>query len=84
MNTSFGGKNTGNVVCEAADRDGDKRLSSFSIASVGKVTRESIAGHGKYDGMSSTTAVALLGPRPTVKEGTFQDRSHQTGTYELK
>src|SRR6266576_3079225 len=38
MNASLGGKNTGSTVCEAIDADGNKRLSSFSVGSDGKVT----------------------------------------------
>ncbi len=84
MNSSFDGKNAGSVACEAIDRDGDKRLAYFSITSDGKVTRESVAGTGKYDGMTTVATVVPLGPFPTIKPGTFQDCNHQTGTYKLK
>jgi len=83
MNASLGGKNTGTTVCEGIDRDGDKRLSYFSTAE-GKVTRETVAGTGKYDGMVMSATVQPLGPFPVIKEGTFQDCNHQTGTYKLK
>lgn len=84
MQTVFNGKSGGGNVCEAIDRDGDKRLSQFSIASDGKVTRETVAGTGKYEGIVQTTTVALLGPFPIVKPGTSQACNHQTGTYKLK
>jgi hypothetical protein len=83
MNASLGGKNTGTAVCESVDRDGDKRLSYFST-SEGKVTRETVAGTGKYDGMVMSATVQPLGPFPVIKEGTLQDCNHQTGTYKLK
>ena len=83
MSASLGGKNTGTAVCESVDRDGDKRLSYFST-SEGKVTRETVAGTGKYDGMVMSATVQPLGPFPVIKEGTFQDCNHQTGTYKLK
>jgi hypothetical protein len=83
MGASLGGKITGSTVCEATDGDGNKRLSHFSTAD-GKVTRETVAGTGKYDGMAMSATVEPLGPFPAVKEGTFQDCNHQTGTYKLK
>jgi hypothetical protein len=83
MSASLGGKNTGSAVCEATDGNGNKRLTYFSIAD-GKVTREFVAGTGKYEGMVTTATVQPLGPFPVVKEGTFQDCNHQTGTYKLK
>ena len=84
MNASLDGKFTGSTVCEAVDVDGDKRLASFSVASDGSVTRENVAGTGKYEGMKSVGVVHPLGPFPTIKAGTFQDCNHQTGTYKLK
>ncbi|UGY15848.1 hypothetical protein HAP48_0046400 [Bradyrhizobium septentrionale] len=83
MNASLGGKISGTAVCEATDGDGNTRLSYFSIAD-GKVTRESVAGTGKYDGAVISATVQPLGPFPVIKEGTFQDCNHQTGTYKLK
>jgi hypothetical protein len=84
MNASLDGKFTASTVCEAVDVDGDKRLSRFLVASDGGVTREAIAGTGKYEGMTQTGKVQPLGPFPEVKAGTFQDCNHQTGTYKLK
>jgi hypothetical protein len=84
MNASLGGKNTGSTVCEAIDADGNKRLSSFSVGSDGKVSREFVVGTGKYEGMVTTGTVEPLGPFPVIKAGTFQDCNHQTGTYKLK
>ena len=84
INASLGGKNTGSTVCEAMDVDGDKRLSTFSLASDGSLTREIVGGTGKYEGMTMTGTVHPLGPFPVIKAGTFQDCNHQTGTYKLK
>jgi len=84
MNASLDGKFTGSTVCETVDVDGDKRLAYFSLASDGSLTRENVAGTGKYDGMKATGVVHPLGPFPVVKDGTFQDCNHQTGTYKLK
>jgi hypothetical protein len=84
VNASLGGKNTGSTVCEAMDVDGDKRLSNFSLASDGSLTREIVGGTGKYEGMTMTGTVHPLGPFPVIKAGTFQDCNHQTGTYKLK
>jgi hypothetical protein len=84
MNASLDGKFTGSTVCEAIDVDGDKRLAYFSLGSDGSVTRENVAGTGKYEGMKATGTVHPLGPFPVVKAGTFQDCNHQTGTYKLK
>src|SRR4249920_1111369 len=50
-NSSLDGKTTGMTICEAIDADGDKRLTSYSLTADGKVTREVVAGTGKYDGM---------------------------------
>jgi hypothetical protein len=83
-NSSFGGKTTAVTVCEAIDADGDKRLTYYSTAD-GKVTREVVAGTGKYDGMVvSGNKFEPLGPFPTIKAGTSQSCNRQTGTYKLK
>ena len=50
----------------------------------GKVTREFVAGTGKYEGMETSGTVEPLGPFPVIKAGTIQDCNHQTGTYKLK
>ncbi len=84
MNASLAGKNVGSTVCEAIDADGDKRLTYFSVGSDGKVTREPVAGTGKYEGFVSSGSVEPLGPFPVIKAGTLQDCNHQTGTYKLK
>ncbi len=84
MNASLGGKFTGATVCESMDVDGDKRLSNYSLASDGSLTRETVAGTGKYEGMTITGTVHPLGSFPVIKAGTFQDCNHQTGTYKLK
>ena len=83
MNASLDGKNTGSTVCEAIDVDGDKRLAYFSNGD-GKETRTQVAGTGKYEGMVATGTVENLGGFPAIKDGTFQNCNHQTGTYKLK
>ncbi len=84
MNASLDGKNTGTALCEGIDQDGHKRLTYFSVTSDGKVTREQVAGTGKYEGMVSSGTATPLGPFPVIKAGTFQDCNHQTGTYKMK
>jgi hypothetical protein len=84
VSTTFEGKGAAKIACEAVDAEGDKRLSQLVAATDGQVTREHIAGTGKYEGMSSTTAVAPLGRLTDIPEGTFQDCNQQTGTYKLK
>jgi hypothetical protein len=54
-NSSLGGKTTGMTVCEAIDADGDKRLTYYSLMPDGRVTREAIAGTGKYEGMVASS-----------------------------
>jgi len=70
-------------VCETKDADGDKRLLSFSNVD-GKITRTNVAGTGKYEGIVTAGMVENLGPFPSIKDGTFQNCNHQTGTYKLK
>jgi hypothetical protein len=84
MNTMIDGKSGGGNVCEGIDKDGDKRLTRFSIAADGTVSREAMAGTGKYDGMVTTNKVTPLAPFPSIKAGTFQACNRQTGTYKLK
>ena len=81
---SLDGKQILTAVCESIDVDGDKRLTYFSVASDGGVTRENVAGTGKYEGMVATGIIQPLGPFPVVKAGTVQDCNRQTGTYKLK
>ena len=83
VNATFGSKRVSNTVCEAVDRDGDKRLSYF-VGNDGKYVRQEIAGTGKYEGMVTHGKVTRLGPFPVIKPGTFQNCNRQTGTYKLK
>ena len=84
-NASFDKKLHSLTVCEAVDKDGDKRLTFFQTGADGKVHREFIAGTGKYEGMVETDAkVQPLGQFPTIKAGTFQNCNRQTGKYRLK
>ena len=84
MRASLEGKITASNLCESIDPDGDKRLSSISTAD-GKTTRTQITGTGKWEGIViAQLTFEELGPFPTIKDGTFQGCSHQTGTYKLK
>jgi len=83
INASLDGKVTASNVCETIDVDGDKRLLSFSNID-GKTTRTNVAGTGKYEGIVTAGTVENLGPFPSIKDGTFQNCNHQTGTYKLK
>ena len=72
------------TFCVATDKEGNKRLARFTNND-GTITREQVAGTGKYEGMTLTpTAVKPMGPFPTAKPGTFQGCNHQTGSYKLK
>jgi hypothetical protein len=84
MNTMAKGRAGGGNQCEVTDADGDKRLNAFQIQPDGKVTREMLAGTGKYEGMSITNVVALMPPMKPAKPGTFQGCNQQTGAYKLK
>lgn len=84
MTSAFGGKNTLMSVCEAIDRDGDRRLTTFSLGSDGKVVREAVTGTGKYDGLETTSTYKVLGPFPVIKAGTSQFCNRQVGTYKMK
>jgi hypothetical protein len=84
MTTTFDGKKSESVVCEAVDPDGDKRLGRYLNSPDGKLVRETIAATGKYEGMVETSSVTRLGPFPVAKAGTFQGCQRQTGTYKLK
>lgn len=82
--STFDGKTAGSNACESSDGAGNKRLSSFTTNADGSVTRQVVAGTGKYEGLSMTTTVQSLGPFPPAKPGTFQSCNRQTGTYKLK
>jgi hypothetical protein len=83
MNTSFDGKTSVATVCEAVDKDGDKMLNHF-VQSEGRLVRTTVAGTGKFEGISTEANVVSLGPFPPVKPGTFQNCNHQTGSYRIK
>ncbi len=84
LNTSINGKFGGGNICESVDPDGDKRLTRFFVGPDGTVTRDFVAGTGKYEGMVVTTKITPVGGFPVVKAGTFQDCNRQVGTYKLK
>jgi hypothetical protein len=84
MNASLGGKVTQNTLCETVDGDGDKQLAYLTIASDGRITRDVVSGTGKFEGLQMSGISVPLGPFPTLKPGTFQNCSRQTGTYKMK
>src|SRR5262249_49786860 len=74
----------GTILCEAIDKEGNKRLARFSNND-GKLSGEQIAGTGKYYGLVVNSAsFEVLGPFPAIEEGGFQNCNRQTGTYRLK
>jgi hypothetical protein len=82
--TTDGKTSNGMTLCEASDKDGNKRLARFTTID-DKVTREQVMGSGKYEGIIITSsAVVPVGPLPQIKEGTIQACNHQKGTYKLK
>lgn len=83
MSTSFDGKASNVTVCEAVDKDGDKMLNHFAL-SEGRTVRSTVAGTGKFEGITTDATVTPLGPFPTIKPGTFQGCNHQVGSYRLK
>jgi hypothetical protein len=57
LRTSLGGKDANTTVCEVVLPDGDKLLNVFTLGSDGKMTREAVAGTGKYEGIVLFRAV---------------------------
>ena len=83
--TSLRGKITNDSFCEASDTSGDKLFAKFYLGDDRKTShREVLAGTGKYEGMVSTGTSVAIGPFPTAKPGTFQNCTHQKGTYKQK
>lgn len=83
MSTSLDGKAAAMTLCEVVDKDGDKMLNQFT-QSEGRTVRTTVAGTGKFEGITTESTLTVLGPFPTVKPGTFQSCNHQVGTYRLK
>lgn len=83
MGSSFDGKASGMTVCEVVDKDGDRMLNQF-VLSDGRAVRSTLAGTGKFEGITTEATVSPLGPFPTIKAGTFQSCNHQTGSYRLQ
>ena len=81
---SLDGKVTSTGVCETIDADGDKRLAHYAIVDGKETFFTVVAGTGKYEGIVTAGTVENLGPFPSIKDGTFQNCNHQTGTYKLK
>ena len=84
MGTSLGQKMTYDLVCEVVVPDGGKMLSTFSLGRDGKITREMVAGTGRYEGIVASGIAEAMGTFPSIRPGTFQSCNHQTGTYKLK
>lgn len=85
MVTTVKGKpTTNNNVCVVTDADGDTRINRFALMPDGKVTREMIAGSGKYEGMEMTNTVMPMPSMKEAKPGVFQGCNRQSGTYKLK
>ena len=83
INKAFKGVVSGTAICEAVDKDGDKTLSMYEIDGSG-ASRTHLEGTGKYEGLVMVSdRTKSLGPFPSVKQGTFQNCNHQTGTYKL-
>ena len=77
------GKSPGAFTCESVDRDGDKYFTQYTGEGA-KYTGTVLAGTGKYDRMAATFISESTGPFPAVTPGTFQNCSHQTGTYKRR
>lgn len=85
LSSNFDGKVVGRSVCEGLDpEDGSKRL-VVTTNQDGKVTREFIAGTGKYEGLVEVTAnLQNVGGLSAIKPGTTQGCGRSTGTYKMK
>lgn len=80
---AIAGKQTGSATCEVVDKDGDKTLSQY-LGEGNTYTATTLAGTGKYEGMTSNLVAEMMGQFPTIKPGTFQNCNRQTGTYKMK
>jgi hypothetical protein len=76
------GKYSGQDVCEAIDRDGDKIITRF-VGEGGKETVAMAIGTGKYEGITRKGQTEPVGTFPQVKPGAVQGCNHTTGTYVL-
>jgi hypothetical protein len=70
--------------CVTVDKDGDKIYARFTPTGPGEFARETVAGTGKYEGITMIGKTVALAPAPSAKPGTFQSCNRQTGTYKLK
>lgn len=61
LGTSLGQKMTYDVVCEVVAPDGGKILSTFTRGHDGKITREMVAGTGRYEGIVASGIVEATG-----------------------
>jgi len=84
LSTNFNGKQTNQNTCVSVDKDGDKRVGTFTVLEDGTTKRAQVAGTGKFDGMSQTTEATPYAAGHVVKPGTIQQCNRQTGTYTLK
>jgi len=83
LDTTLDGKTTSTTMCEGVDKDGDKYLNHI-VNDGQNNTRRVVSGTGKYEGMTASGMVKGMGPFAVVKPGTFQNCSHQTGTYKMR
>lgn len=83
MGTNLDGKAAAMTLCEVVDKDGDRMLNHF-VQSEGRTVRTTVAGTGKFEGITTESTLTVLGPFPTAKPGTFQSCNHQVGSYRLK
>jgi hypothetical protein len=63
------------------DVDRHKRLSNYSLASDGSLTRDTIAGTRKYGGYDDGRHSPPLEFVSVIKAATIKECNHQTGTY---
>lgn len=82
-NSTIDGKTTGTLFCEIIDNDGHKMFGRYTLDGT-KISQETLAGTGKYEGVVRTGGGESLGQFPTIKPGTFQGCNHQSGTYRLQ
>lgn len=69
INSSFAGKHAGTSTCEGIDKDGDKRLTYFSMDRDGTVVKEFVLGTGKYEGAIEKGSTSAMGPLRPVRAG---------------
>jgi hypothetical protein len=76
------GASTAEAFCEFMDSDKDKTFGK-AIRTGTSGTWKVLSGTGKYAGMTGGGTFEVIGPFPTIKEGTFQGCNRNKGTYKL-